>query len=133
MTTDVVQHADVWMIEAGDGFCFALEALLCTGSEQNCFDEGHFWKQRRAFEKKWRDPDDVYIDVERGEEERKKLGLKATWAPQADRRTQERGEHRCDSHLPRILLRATRGSKIEVCRQMYCPKTNRVAVDSTEC
>ena len=39
------------------------------------FDEGHFWKQRRAFEKKWRDPDDVYIDVERREEERKKLGL----------------------------------------------------------
>ena len=39
------------------------------------FDEGHFWKQRREFEKKWRDPDDVYIDVERREEERKKLGL----------------------------------------------------------
>jgi hypothetical protein len=39
------------------------------------FDEGHFWKQRRAYEKKWRDPDDVYIDVERREEERKKQGL----------------------------------------------------------
>ena len=39
------------------------------------FDEGHFWKQRHAFEKKWRDPDDVYIDVERREEERKKVGL----------------------------------------------------------
>jgi hypothetical protein len=39
------------------------------------FDEGHFWKLRRAFEKKWRDPDDVYIEVERREEERKKLGL----------------------------------------------------------
>src|SRR6266403_390093 len=39
------------------------------------FDEGRFWKQKRAFEKKWRDPDDVYIDVERREEERKKLGL----------------------------------------------------------
>jgi len=39
------------------------------------FDEGHFWKQRRTFEKKWRDPDDVYIDVERREEERKKQGL----------------------------------------------------------
>jgi hypothetical protein len=39
------------------------------------FDEGHFWKLRRAFEKKWRDPDDVYIQVERREEERKKLGL----------------------------------------------------------
>jgi hypothetical protein len=39
------------------------------------FDEGRFWKQRRTFEKKWRDPDDVYIDVERCEEERKKQGL----------------------------------------------------------
>jgi hypothetical protein len=38
-------------------------------------DEGHFWKQRRAFEKNWRDPDDVYLEVERREEERKKLGL----------------------------------------------------------
>ena len=39
------------------------------------FDDGHFWKQRRAFEKKWRDSDDVYIDVERREEERKKQRL----------------------------------------------------------
>jgi hypothetical protein len=38
-------------------------------------DEGRFWKQRRAFEKKWRDPDDVYIEVERREEQRKKQGL----------------------------------------------------------
>jgi hypothetical protein len=39
------------------------------------FDEGRFWKQRRVFEKKWRDPDDVYIEVGRREEERKKQGL----------------------------------------------------------
>ena len=39
------------------------------------FDEGRFWKQLREFEKKWRDPDDVYIEVERREEERKKQGL----------------------------------------------------------
>ena len=38
-------------------------------------DEGRFWKQRHAVEKKWRDPDDVYIDVERREQERKKQGL----------------------------------------------------------
>jgi len=44
-------------------------------SDSERFDEGHFWKQRRAFEKKWRDPDDVYIEVERREEERKKQGL----------------------------------------------------------
>jgi hypothetical protein len=39
------------------------------------FDQGRFWKKRRTHEKKWRDPDDVYIDVERREEERKKQGL----------------------------------------------------------
>jgi hypothetical protein len=44
-------------------------------ADRERFDEGHFWKLRRAFEKKWRDPDDVYIDVERREDERKKLGL----------------------------------------------------------
>ena len=38
-------------------------------------DEARFWKQRRAFENKLRDPDDVYIDVERREKERKKHGL----------------------------------------------------------
>jgi hypothetical protein len=39
------------------------------------FDEGRFSKQRRAYEKQWRDPDDVYIEAERREEERKKQGL----------------------------------------------------------
>jgi hypothetical protein len=38
-------------------------------------DEGRLWKQKRTYEKKWRDPDDVYIDVEQLEKERKKLGL----------------------------------------------------------
>jgi hypothetical protein len=38
-------------------------------------DEGRFWKQRRAFEQKRCDPDDVYIEVERREQERKKQGL----------------------------------------------------------
>jgi len=46
-----------------------------TDSER--FDESGFWKQRRALEKKWRDPDDVYIDVKRREEERKKRGIAA--------------------------------------------------------
>ena len=39
------------------------------------FDEDHFWKQCREYEKKWRDPDDVYIEIQRREEERKKQGL----------------------------------------------------------
>jgi hypothetical protein len=38
-------------------------------------DEGRFWKQRRAYEQKWRDPDDVYLSVEEREAERKKRGL----------------------------------------------------------
>ncbi len=44
-------------------------------ADRERFDGGRLWKQRRAFEKKWRDPDDVYIEVERREEERKKQGL----------------------------------------------------------
>ena len=39
------------------------------------FDEGRFWKMRREFEKKWRDPDDVYLEIERREADRKKEGL----------------------------------------------------------
>lgn len=46
-----------------------------TDSER--FDEGRFSKQRHDYEKQWRDPHDVYIDVERREEERKKRGLPA--------------------------------------------------------
>jgi hypothetical protein len=38
-------------------------------------DEARFTKQRYDYEKQWRDPDDVYIDVERREEKRKKQGL----------------------------------------------------------
>lgn len=38
-------------------------------------DEGRFWKERRAYEDKWRDRDDVYLSVEEREEERKKQGL----------------------------------------------------------
>jgi hypothetical protein len=44
-------------------------------ADRERLDEGRYRKQRRAFERKWRDPDDVYIDVERREEERKKQGL----------------------------------------------------------
>jgi hypothetical protein len=43
-------------------------------ADRERFDEGRFWRQRREFEKKWRDPDDVYIGVQQREEERKKKG-----------------------------------------------------------
>jgi hypothetical protein len=38
-------------------------------------DQGRFWKERRAFEKKLEDPDDIYITIQRREEQRKKMGL----------------------------------------------------------
>lgn len=38
-------------------------------------DQGRFWKQRRELEKEWHDPDDVYIDVQRREDDRRKQGL----------------------------------------------------------
>lgn len=43
--------------------------------EAERFDESRFWKQRRDVDRKWRDPDDVYLEVERREKERKKQGL----------------------------------------------------------
>jgi hypothetical protein len=75
------------------------------------FDEGTFWKQRHAFEQKWRDPDDVYIDVERREEERKKQGLpprvigtilphsavaqaEERWEAEQERKKKRPGKHR---------------------------------------
>ena len=82
------------------------------------FDEGHFWKQRRAFEKKWQDPDDVYIEVERREEERKKKGLpprlgvlphsaaaqeKPKWEAEQERKQtppKKRGKSRCGTMPP---------------------------------
>jgi hypothetical protein len=48
-------------------------AEYLTDSER--FDEGRFSKQRRDYEKQWRDPDDVYLEVKRREEERQKQGL----------------------------------------------------------
>jgi hypothetical protein len=48
---------------------------LTRRAQSSWFRSESFWKQRREFEKKWRDPDDVYIEVGRREEERKKQGL----------------------------------------------------------
>jgi hypothetical protein len=49
--------------------------LLEEEVEYELNDAGRFWKQRRAYEKEREDPDDVYISVERREEERKRQGL----------------------------------------------------------
>jgi len=45
------------------------------GDRERCADEGRFWKGARAFEKQWRDPDNVYSDVERREEEPKMIAV----------------------------------------------------------
>jgi hypothetical protein len=83
------------------------------------FDEGQFWKQRRAFEKTWRDPDDVYIDVERREEERKKQGLPprviGTVLPHS---AVAAAEERWEAEQERKKKRATK------CRKRT-PKTNK--------
>jgi len=44
-------------------------------AEYELDDAGRFWRQRRAYEKKREDPDDVYINALHREEERKKQGL----------------------------------------------------------
>jgi hypothetical protein len=44
-------------------------------SDRELDDGGRFSKQRRAYEVKREDPDDVYIDVLRREEQRKRQGL----------------------------------------------------------
>jgi hypothetical protein len=46
-----------------------------TLGDRERHDEGRFWKRRRAYEKRLEDPDDVYIDVQHREHERKKQGL----------------------------------------------------------
>jgi hypothetical protein len=77
-----------------------------AGSER--FDEGRFWKQRQEFEKKWRDPDDVYIEVGRREEERKEQGLPprlgvlphSAVAAEEDRRETEQGRKKERSKKP---------------------------------
>jgi hypothetical protein len=43
--------------------------------DQERRDEGRFWKERRRYEDKLKDPDDVYLNVEQREQERKKQGL----------------------------------------------------------
>jgi|SRR6516165_9065272 hypothetical protein len=63
-------QAEIEEVRAGTNADFAERLSDCENSHA-----GRFWKQRRAFEKKWRDPDDVYLDVERREQERRRQGL----------------------------------------------------------
>lgn len=49
--------------------------LLEEQAEFELKDAGRFYRQRRAYKKQLEDPDDVYIEVEHREVERKKQGL----------------------------------------------------------
>jgi hypothetical protein len=84
------------------------------------FDEGRFAKQHHDYEKQWRDPDDVYIDVERREEERKKQGLpprvgivphsvvaadEERWEAQQGRKKRRAGKRRKPASQPRSTAR----------------------------
>ena len=50
-------------------------------ADRERFDEGHFWKQRRACEKKWRDPDDVYNRrrASRGRTQEARIAVSRHW------------------------------------------------------
>jgi len=74
------------------------------------FDESRFWKQRREFEKKWRDPDDVYIEVGRREEERKKQGLPPRLGVLPHSAVAEE-EDRCEAEKERKKERAKKRGK----------------------
>jgi len=69
---EYLRFAQNWLEELRAGVNAEIIERL---SERERCDEGRFWKLRRTYEKRWRDPDDVYIDVERREKERLKQGL----------------------------------------------------------
>ena len=63
-------HDEVEEVRAGVNADF-IEGL----GDRERLDAARFWRRRRAYEKKLEDPDDVYINVERREKDRKKRGL----------------------------------------------------------
>jgi len=63
------------IVEIDEVRCAVNADFIERQADYERFDQGHFWKKRREFEKKLHDPDDVYLDVQRREEERKKQGL----------------------------------------------------------
>ena len=63
------------IVEIDEVRCAMNADFIERQADNERFDQGRFWKKRREFEKKLHDPDDVYVDVQRREEERKKQGL----------------------------------------------------------
>jgi hypothetical protein len=67
-----LQHAQTEIEEVR---CEVNADLMEELVEREISGGGQFWMRRRAYERGRQDPDDVYIDVQRREDERKKLGL----------------------------------------------------------
>jgi len=63
------------IVEVDEVRCNMNADFIERQADSERFDQGRFWKKRREFEKKFHDPDDVYVAVQRREEERKKQGL----------------------------------------------------------
>jgi hypothetical protein len=63
------------IVEIDEVRCALNADFIECQADNERFDQGRFWKKRREFEKKLHDPDDVYLDVQRREGERKKQGL----------------------------------------------------------
>ena len=63
------------IVEIDEVRCAVNADFIERQADDERFDQGRFWKKRRDFEKELLDPDDVYVDVQRREEERKKQGL----------------------------------------------------------
>jgi len=63
-------QAEIEELRAGVNADFAEEI-----GERERRDQGRFWKQRRTYEKTLEDPDDLYFQVEKQEEQRRKQGL----------------------------------------------------------
>jgi hypothetical protein len=87
-------------------------------------DEGRFWKQKRVYENRWRDPDEVYIDVEQREEERKKQGLPprigiVPYSAVADEEKRIEAEQEQDKQRPSKRPQPTGNAKSTVRRRSH--------------
>jgi len=80
-------------------------------------EQGRFWKQRCAYEKTLEDPDDVYFEVEKREEQRRKqglpprLGIVPHSAVAIDEKEQERKEQRSKRTKPTSKVKSARREK----------------------
>ena len=97
-------------------------------SDRELDDGGRFSKQRRAYEIKREDPDDVYIDVLRREEQRKRQGLPprigiVPYATVADEEERIEEERERSHQRPKKRRKPATNSKSTGREQSHAPKT----------